>query len=113
MFCCFIFFFFFFFFFVLFLQFQGGIQAGPGLTAFVLISLLENNDIEQVQRFPQKINTSITKAQDYLEAQISTLTDSYVLAIVSYALKLAKSSTFTIAFARLNNDAIVKGNKKR
>ena len=64
-----------------------------------------------MQSFQQKINTAAAKAQAYLEAQISAVTDDYVLAIASYALKLAKSSAFTTAFAKLNNDAIVKGNK--
>ena len=101
---------FFFFFFFFLLQFQGGIQAGPALTAYVLISLLGNEDIELAESFKQKINTSAAKALGYLEAKISSLTDSYVLAIASYALKLAKSSAFATAFAKLNNDAIVKGN---
>ena len=30
------------------IRFQGGSQSGPGLTAFVLIALLENNDLGRV-----------------------------------------------------------------
>ena len=42
---------------------------------------------------------------------MSTLSDDYALSIVSYSLSLAKSSSATTVFARLNNDAVVKGNK--
>ena len=48
-------------------------------------------------------------ATGYVENQISTTTDDYALAISSFALRLAKSSSADIAFAKLNNDAIVKG----
>ena len=47
----------------------------------------------------------------YLEGTVSTLSDDYALSIVSYSLSLAKSSSATTVFARLNNDAVVKGNK--
>ena len=62
-----------------------------------------------LQSFQQKINTAASKAQHYLESQIASVTDDYVLAIASYALKLAKSTSFTTAFAKLNNDTIVRG----
>ena len=62
-----------------------------------------------LQSFQQKINTAAAKAQHYLESQIASVTDDYVLAIASYALKLAKSTSFTTAFAKLNNDTIVRG----
>ena len=62
-----------------------------------------------LQSFQQKINTAAAKAQHYLESQIASVTDDYVLAIASYALKLAKSTSFPTAFAKLNNDTIVRG----
>ena len=39
--------------------FQGGTQAGPGLTAFVLISLLENNDLGGVSAFNNSLSYNI------------------------------------------------------
>ena len=49
------------------------------------------------------------KARRYLEQQISSVTDDYVLAIASYALSLSRSSAAGTTFTKLNNDAIVKG----
>lgn len=48
-------------------------------------------------------------ARGYVESQIATTTDDYALAISSYALRLAKSSSADAAYTKLNNDAIVKG----
>lgn len=62
-----------------------------------------------LQSIQQRINAAATKAQTYLESQMSVMTDDYVLAIASYALKLAHSSMFTTAFTKLNNDAIIRG----
>ncbi|XP_060581140.1 CD109 antigen-like isoform X3 [Ruditapes philippinarum] len=85
---------------------QGGSASGLGLTAFVLISLLENNDLGG--SIQQRINNAVTKATGYVESQLSTTTDDYALAISSFALRLAKSSSADTAYAKLNNDAIVK-----
>lgn len=62
-----------------------------------------------LQTIQPKINAAALKAQRYLESQIASVTDDYVLAIASYALKLAGSSSFPTAFNKLNNNAIVKG----
>ncbi|XP_053399007.1 CD109 antigen-like [Mercenaria mercenaria] len=85
----------------------GGSASGLGLTAFVLISLLENTDLGGV--FEQAIIKAVTMATGYVESQLSTTSDDYALAISSYALRLAKSSHADAAFTKLNNDAIVKG----
>ncbi|KAK7474917.1 hypothetical protein BaRGS_00033804, partial [Batillaria attramentaria] len=77
---------------------QGGAARGPGLTAFVLISLLENN--------------AQVKALDYLKQQLPSITDTYVLAIVSYALALAGDPASTSALARLESKAVVEGKMK-
>lgn len=61
------------------------------------------------QSIREKIQNAAMKARIYLESQINTVTDEYVLAIASYALSLAGSSQADAAFAKLNNDAIVKG----
>ena len=71
---------------------------------------MKHNFHHSLQNIQQKINTAATKAQTYLESQISQVTDDYVLAIASYALKLAGSSMFTTAFNKLKNDAVVRGN---
>lgn len=89
---------------------QGGAQSGSGLTAFVLIALLENN--ENGNALKQKINIAAAKAQAYLEVHVPTLTNDYVLAITTYALKLAGSNMFPTAFSKLNSRAIVKDGLK-
>ncbi|XP_022321696.2 CD109 antigen-like isoform X2 [Crassostrea virginica] len=89
---------------------QGGSASGPGLTAFVLIALLENKDLQG--GVSQRIQTASQKAVTYLEGTVSTLSDDYALSIVSYSLSLAKSSSATTVFARLNNDAVVKDGMK-
>ncbi|XP_052721975.1 CD109 antigen-like isoform X2 [Crassostrea angulata] len=89
---------------------QGGSASGPGLTAFVLISLLENNDLKG--GVAQRIQTASQRAVSYLEGRVATLSDDYALAIVSYSLALAKSGSAGAAFSRLNNDAIIKDGMK-
>lgn len=63
------------------------------------------------QIFQHRINVAVAKAQAYLERQVSSMTDDYVLAITSYALKLANSSFFDVAFNKLNSHAILKGSQ--
>ena len=70
---------------------------------------LFNVTIDSTQTIQQKIKGAITKASAYIEAQIPTTTDDYTLAIGSYALTLAKRTSATQAFQKLNQDAIVKG----
>ncbi|XP_062608191.1 CD109 antigen-like isoform X3 [Saccostrea cucullata] len=89
---------------------QGGSASGPGLTAFVLISLLENSDLKG--GVAQRIQTASQKAMTYLEGHVSTLTDDYALSIASYSLALAKSHSASSTFSRLNNDAVVKDGMK-
>ncbi|KAK3100069.1 hypothetical protein FSP39_014251 [Pinctada imbricata] len=89
---------------------QGGSASGPGLTAFVLISLLENNDLQGGVQ--QRIQSAVSKAVSYLNHNIMTQTDDYVLAIASYALELAHSQSADRVFAKLNADAIVKNGMK-
>ncbi|KAK7474938.1 hypothetical protein BaRGS_00033825, partial [Batillaria attramentaria] len=87
---------------------QGGAARGPGLTAFVLISLLENNG----QGARQRVKDAQVKAVDYLKHQLPTITDNYVLAIVSYALTLAGDPAARTTLTRLENNAIVEGKMK-
>ncbi|PVD34967.1 hypothetical protein C0Q70_06248 [Pomacea canaliculata] len=78
---------------------QGGSGSGPGLTAFVLISLLENNDL------PPAVNSLIEgaklKAISYLKQNLHTITDDYLLAMTTYALTLARDPSAETAFTRL------------
>ncbi|XP_071127944.1 CD109 antigen-like isoform X2 [Mytilus edulis] len=89
---------------------QGGSASGPGLTAFVLIALEENNDLKG--NIQEKLQNAAMKARSYLEQQISTITDDYALAIASYALALSRSSDAATVFTKLNSDAIVKDGMK-
>ncbi|KAL4230965.1 hypothetical protein ACF0H5_011338 [Mactra antiquata] len=85
---------------------QGGSASGLGLTSFVLVSLLENNDL--TGGIQQRINKAVSLATTYVDNQIQHTTDDYALAISSYALYLAKSSSADAAYNKLYSDAIVK-----
>nr|XP_022294874.1 CD109 antigen-like [Crassostrea virginica] len=91
-------------------ELQGGSASGPGLTAFVLISLLENKDLKG--GVFQRIQAASQKAVIYLEKTVSILSDNYAMAIVSYALTLANSSSASVVFTRLNSVAVVKDGMK-
>ncbi|XP_071088375.1 CD109 antigen-like isoform X9 [Haliotis cracherodii] len=82
----------------------GGSNKGASLTAYVLIALLENNDL--VGNVQQRIHTATTKALQFLENE--TPADDYSLAIITYALQLAGSTKTDTSFATLNSHAIVK-----
>ncbi|XP_048243500.1 CD109 antigen-like isoform X10 [Haliotis rufescens] len=82
----------------------GGSNKGASLTAYVLIALLENNDL--VGNVQQRIRTATTKALQFLENE--TPADDYSLAIITYALQLAGSTKTDTSFATLNSHAIVK-----
>ncbi|XP_052280995.1 CD109 antigen-like [Dreissena polymorpha] len=86
---------------------QGGAASGIGPTAFVLASLLENNDLHG--SIHQRITQSVALATDYLESQIATTNDEYVLSLFNYALTLANSPSVRDIKTKLKNDAIVSG----
>ncbi|KAH3835183.1 hypothetical protein DPMN_108530 [Dreissena polymorpha] len=86
---------------------QGGAASGIGLTAFVLASLLENNDLPG--SIHQRITQSVALATHYLESQIATTNDDYVLSLCNYALTLAHSPAVRDVQTKLKNDAIVSG----
>ncbi|KAL5016374.1 hypothetical protein ScPMuIL_005963 [Solemya velum] len=87
---------------------QGASATGSSLTAFVLIALLENNDLQG--SISQRIAASVQKAGTFLTAQ--TITDTYELAITSYALTKAGNPTASDMFTRLNARAIVEDGMK-
>ncbi|XP_070496250.1 CD109 antigen-like [Chironomus tepperi] len=62
---------------------QGGASKGIGLTAYTLITFLEN------KQHNEKYKEVIKHALDYIVTNVKELDDIYVLAIASYALQLA------------------------
>ena len=66
---------------------QGGLSKGIGLTAYVLTTFLEAHNAE-------KYTDAINKGLNYIENNIDELDDTYTLAIVSYALQLAKDTSY-------------------
>ncbi|XP_071088378.1 CD109 antigen-like [Haliotis cracherodii] len=86
----------------------GGAGKGVSLTAYVLIALLENNDLPRAVQ--QRIRKATTKAVRFLENE--TPTDDYALAIMTYALQLAGSNKADSLFDTLNSHAIVKDGLK-
>jgi CD109 antigen len=78
---------------------QGGSSKGLGLTAYVLITFLENqNEIQNYQ-------TTIKRALDFIIANSKDLDDNYSLAITTYALQLAQHTLKDSLLLNLNNKA--------
>ncbi|XP_067661520.1 CD109 antigen-like [Haliotis asinina] len=86
----------------------GGAGKGAPLTAYVLIALLENDDLPRDVQ--QQIREATIKAVQFLENQ--TPTDDYALAIMTYALQLAGSTKANDLFDTLNSHAIVRDGMK-
>nr|ADA77515.1 thioester-containing protein-D [Azumapecten farreri] len=85
---------------------QGGSASGASLTAFVLIALLENSDLQGGVHM--RIQSAASKAQAYLEGEVSAMTDPYGLSICSYALTLASSQSSATTFQKLMAKAVTK-----
>ncbi|XP_021378251.1 CD109 antigen-like isoform X3 [Mizuhopecten yessoensis] len=85
---------------------QGGSASGASLTAFVLIALLENSDLQGGVHL--RIQSAANKAQTYLEGEVSAMTDPYGLSICSYALTLARSHSSATTFHKLMATAVTK-----
>ncbi|XP_069130827.1 CD109 antigen-like isoform X2 [Argopecten irradians] len=85
---------------------QGGSASGASLTAFVLIALLENNDLQGGVHL--RIQSAADKAKTYLEGEVARMTDHYGLAICTYALSLAQSSAAGTTFHKLVASAVTK-----
>nr|XP_006813013.1 PREDICTED: CD109 antigen-like [Saccoglossus kowalevskii] len=84
---------------------QGGISGKTSLTAYILIALMQENDMLDGE-IPADLKSDITRAKNsatsYLESHFSSLNDLYSVAIVSYALHLVQSSWRDMAFQKLN-----------
>ncbi|XP_064610073.1 CD109 antigen-like [Liolophura sinensis] len=89
---------------------QGGSASGVALTSFVLISLLENSDLDNTVE--AKISAATAKSREYLENEVNHISDDYTMAITTYALMLAKSSRAQSALMMLNHEAVVKDGTK-
>ncbi|CAH1241049.1 C3 [Branchiostoma lanceolatum] len=81
-------------------EMTGGIQGDASMTAFVLISLLENCECPIAER-----SIAIERATRFLERQLDQLKRPYVIAIVTYALHLADSPVKGAANEKLRSIA--------
>lgn len=68
----------------------GGLKGKPALTAFVALALLAVGE-----------TSASSRAVNYLESNLSDVTDAYTTAIVAYALELAKSSLRDNIYSKL------------
>jgi CD109 antigen len=78
---------------------QGGSAKGLALTAYTLITFLENRS--STSRFSNVIN----KAVDYIVRNMDGLNDTYAIAICSYALHLYQHPSKDVAFNLLEMKA--------
>lgn len=76
---------------------QGGASNGIGMTAYTLITFLENkNHVE-------KFKNTIKKALKFIESEMENVDDIYAMAITSYALQLAKNNAKDVFLDKLNS----------
>ncbi|KAJ6641357.1 CD109 antigen [Pseudolycoriella hygida] len=81
---------------------QGGASSGIALTAYTLITFLENQD------FVQTYKVTIDKALSYLSENYHNITDNYSLAIATYTMQLASHSLKNVLMSDLEANAITK-----
>lgn len=84
---------------------QGGSANGIALTAFVLISFLENPQNQNNSQF----EAAIQRATSFLESRLDVISNVYDLSIVTYCLHLANSSLKDRAFAKLEANKTTEG----
>lgn len=85
---------------------QGGAGGGIALTAYVLLTFLENKN-----EAPQHAN-AISKALEYIVRHIEDLDDPYALSLAAYALQLANHNNKDFALTRLNSKATSDASQK-
>lgn len=78
---------------------QGGAGGGIALTAYVLLTFLENKN-----EAPQHSN-AISKSLEYIVRHLEDLEDPYALALAAYALQLANHNSKDLALNRLEAKA--------
>ncbi|KAL5011374.1 hypothetical protein ScPMuIL_009925 [Solemya velum] len=86
---------------------KGGLASEIIRAAFVLISLVENNDT--TGGLKQRVDSAVRKAVSFIETRIFRMADEYALAIGAYALLLADSPYYISALDKLNALAITDG----
>ncbi|CAH1734421.1 unnamed protein product [Chironomus riparius] len=85
---------------------QGGASKGMGLTAYTLITFLENKPLAK------KFEDVIKNAQNYIFDNLETLDDNYSLAIVNYALQLSGNDKKDVLLEKLNTKSVNKDGMK-
>lgn len=85
---------------------QGGSSNGIALTAYVLITFLEN------QSKSSKHQSTIEKALNYVLMNLDGIDDDYAFAIATYAVQLAKHSSKDDLLEKLNLKAVIDGDMK-
>ncbi|XP_060586242.1 C3 and PZP-like alpha-2-macroglobulin domain-containing protein 8 [Ruditapes philippinarum] len=90
-------------------QMQGGSSSGTRMSAFILISLLENRNVSTSQG--TDVSMAIRKATTYLEAKLNYVKDSYSLAIICYALASANSPSRSTCYKKLKTAAFYDDDK--
>ncbi|KAK7463204.1 hypothetical protein BaRGS_00038213 [Batillaria attramentaria] len=79
-----------------------------GLTSFVLLALLENQDVPFTNADIQAWRNATSRALQFLEAKYPDIPDDLSLALTSFALAKAGSSVADDAFTMLNSHAITE-----
>lgn len=87
-------------------EMQGGASKGIALTAYTLITFLENDS------FKSEFRNTINKALDYIVRNFNQLDDNYSLAIATYALQIAKHGSKDAFLAKLDSKALSKDGMK-
>lgn len=85
---------------------QGGSGKGLALTAYTLLTLLENKQVHP------EFDNNINRALDYLVKNLDNLDDVYAIAITAYALQLANHNAKNFIFTRLESRAQTDGDSK-
>ncbi|KAL7026588.1 hypothetical protein ACKWTF_005089 [Chironomus riparius] len=79
---------------------QGGSSSGTGLTSYVLLTFLENEELTATYK------KTITKAVDNIVMHVSEIDDVYTMSIVAYTLYLAgRTSTADMLLKKLDQQA--------
>ena len=85
---------------------QGGSSKGIALTAYTLITFLEN------EKLSKDFKGVIDKALNHIIENLSSLDDNYSLAIATYALQVAKHVSKDSFLTKLDGKAELEGGKK-
>ncbi|XP_046691610.1 CD109 antigen isoform X1 [Silurus meridionalis] len=81
-------------------ELQGGLDGPVSLTAYVLMALLEDNELKHTY------DSEVSTAMSYLTSRLSQgISSNYSLCLVTYALTLAESPSAGMALTKLMNRA--------